>query len=355
MKTSAEYKIKKTPLLLKPYFYSKPSISAISIKLLCILGLQVLMLFITKSYSALLNVFTCVIASAISSVILYGIRKRQSFAIISMIVQGILIGMLLPETFPFYAAFLLTLIVILIEHYIFVNSVNCWINVVSLVVIAAWFIGRKFFPEFLITSDLLPVKNPSLYLIQNGAIPVQPYDSAVTEFLNNSVFGWFNVTLPGGLISLLCDNGSIIPAFRFNLLTILSSIIIFSDGSFSKIIPFVFIFVYGLLVKLFCPMINGGAFNQGDICLALYTSGTLFIAVFLLQWFGTHPITYTGKIVYAVLAGIAAFVIVGVGTSPVGMCYTVLICNVINIFIRTVEEYLNDKKLNKMILEQAKA
>lgn len=349
MKNSADYKIKKTPLLLKPYFYSKPSISATSIKLLCLLFLQYVLLFLTKSFAAVFVVSTCVIASALAGLIVYLYRKSQPFLLISIIVQGFLIGLLLPQTFPLHTAFLITFIVIILEQYIFVNCVNCWINVVCLVVVSAFFIGRQCFPEFMITRDLLNVKNPSLYLVQSGAFTVGSFDTAVTDFLNNSVFGWFNVTVPNGLISLLVDNGCVIPAFRFNLLTILSSVLIFSDGSFSKTIPFCFVLTYGILVRLFCPMINGGAFNDGDIILAIYTSGTMFTAVFLLQWFGTNPITYPGKYIYGIISGIVAFFVVGCGTSPIGMCYTILICNIINLFIREVEENLNEKRLNKML------
>lgn len=349
MKNSADYKIKKTPLLLKPYFYSRPSISATSIKLLSLLFLQYVMLFLTKSFSAVFVVSTCVVSSALSGLLVYLYRKSQPFLLISIIVQGFLIGLLLPETFPLHAAFLITFIVIILEQYLFVNCINCWINIVALVVVACYFIGKQYFPDFAITRDLLSVKNPSLYLVQSGAFATGTFDTAVTDFLNNSVFGWFNVTVPGGLISLLVDNGCAIPAFRFNLLTILSSIVIFSDGSFSKTIPFCFILTYGILVRLFCPMINGGAFNDGDIILAVYTSGTMFTAVFLLQWFGTNPITYPGKYIYGILSGVAAFFIVGCGTSPIGMSYTILVCNIINLFIREVEEILNEKRLNKML------
>ena len=90
-------------------------------------------------------------------------------------------------------------------------------------------------------------------------------------------------------------------------------------------------------------------FNQGDITLAILTSGTLFIAVFLIQWFGTHPMTVVGKIVYSTFAGIFAFAIVGCGTSPIGIIYVVIICNILNLLIRYVEERKNDKFFDKIV------
>ena len=147
---------------------------------------------------------------------------------------------------------------------------------------------------------------------------------------------------------MLWDTQAVIPAFRFNLLTIIASIVLFSDNSFSMLIPSIFLFVYALFIRLFFPYICGGEFNQGDIILAVLTSGTLFVAVFLIQWFGTHPMTVIGKIVYAFIGGLYAFMMVGSGTSPVGMIYVIVICNIFNLLIRLIEEKRMDYLMHKM-------
>ena len=167
--------------------------------------------------------------------------------------------------------------------------------------------------------------------------------------MNKYIFDFFKITIPEGFISLFWDSHSIIPAFRFNLLTIISSIIIFSDNAFSLIIPTVFLFVYATLVRLFVPFLFGGNFNQGDIILALLTSGILFSSVFLIQWYGTIPVTVQGKILLGVLSGITAFFIIGCGTSPVGMVYTVLLSNIMSMVIRVFEEKHNELITGKVI------
>lgn len=344
-----DYTIKKTSVLLKPYFFVKPSISAISIRILILLAIQILFLFLTKSYSAIGVVFCSILGATSAGLLNMLIKKTQPYTILSVLIQGILIGMLLPETYPLLTVFTISFITILIEKYIFTDCVTTWINCVCLAVITAWFIGRQFFPEFLVTADMLSVKNPSALLVKSGLLPVYSFDTTVTGILNSTILYWFKVTLPEGIISLLCDSQSIIPAFRFNLLTILASIILFSDGALSCLIPSIFLFVYGILVRLFFPLFYGGVFNQGDILLALCTSGTLFCSVFLLQWFGTHPITTAGKIVFGILSGIVAFFLVGCGTSPIGMIYTILICNVINLIIRVIEEKQNERKVTKVV------
>ena len=107
--------------------------------------------------------------------------------------------------------------------------------------------------------------------------------------------------------------------------------------------------VYAVLVRLFSPVIFGGTFNQGDVILALLTSGTLFCSVFVIQWYGTIPVSIIGKVLYGIFTGIIAFLVVGSGTSPIGMVYTVLICNVLNILICYFEEKIKLNMLKKVV------
>ena len=342
------YKLKNTVISLKPYIYEKPSVSAVSLKILILLMLQIIMLVLTKSYNAIIVILCSAVGATLASLIHYLFIRKNQFMIITNLIQGLIVGMLLPETYPPLTVLFISLITLIIFKYIFEDTENFWINIICVSVLIAYFIGKKYFPDFLITSDLFHTKNPSVQMINNGIFPIYDFDSSVTGYLNTMLFSKLKVTLPQGLISMIWDTHSVIPAFRFNLLTVIASIILFSDNSFSVLIPSIFIIVYALLVRLFFPLMTGGAFNQGDILLALFTSGTLFVAVFMIQWFGTHPMTIIGKIIYAIFAGVAAFFIVGCGTSPIGMIYVVIICNILNLLIRDIEENRMDKIMNKM-------
>ena len=83
--------------------------------------------------------------------------------------------------------------------------------------------------------------------------------------------------------------------------------------------------------------------------LALLTSGILFSSVFLIQWYGTIPVTVFGKVLLGVITGIIAFAIIGCGTSPVGMAYTIICSNIICMVIRIFEEKKNDLSTGKVI------
>lgn len=344
---SIDLKLQKKMQNINPLFFIRPSIYAVNIRFLFLLALQYAMLLITKSYDAAIVIGSSTLGGIAAASINFLIFHEKPFHFLNIILQGMVIGFLLPQEYPVVIVFFITFFTLVISRCVLFKSINCWINVCCVAVLIAWFIGRRFFPQFIITSDLVPLKNSSVYLIQNGSFPIYSFDSTITNFLNTKLFSFFKVTVPEGFVSLFWDTHSSIPAFRFNLLTIISSIIIFSDNAFSGIIPSLMLIVYGILVRLFAPMIFGGDFNQGDILLAFLTGGTLFCSVFLIQWYGTVPIYLGGKILLGVLAGIIAFLIMGVGTSPIGIIYTVLITNFANIFIRAIQE---DKKINKNLI-----
>lgn len=327
--------------LIKPYLYFRPSISAVIIRILILLSLQVIALFFTKSYSAIFVILASVLGAACAAALDFLLTKKPLFNIMNILTQGLLLGLLIPENYPVITIFFISFFSLFISQTIFFKSINNWFNVPAIAVIIAWFIGRNYFPEFLITSDIISLRNSSVYLIQNGSFPIFDFDSTITNFLNTYVFNIFDITVPEGFISLFWDTHSAIPAFRFNFITIISSIILFSDNAFSGIIPWLFLIVYGLLVRLFSPFIFGGSLNQGDILLAILTSGTLFCVTFLIQWYGTVPITTAGKILLGLISGIFAFLIIGCGTSPVGMVFTVLLTNFTNLIIRSFEEVNN--------------
>lgn len=340
--TSTKDKLQLKYHLIKPFVYFRPSISSVTIRVSILLLLQILMLILTRSYSSVYIVIASVLGAVIAAVINYFLFHEPLYNVINIITQGMLIGLLTPSTYPVVIIFFISLLSIFISRCIVFKSANSWMNIPAIAIIIAWFIGRKYFPSFAITSDIIPLKNSSVFLIQNGVFNIYEFDTSITSFLNSHVFNLFDITIPEGIVSLFWDTGVSIPAFRFNLLTIISSIILFSDNAFSPVIPSIFLIVYAVLVRLLAPFLFGGSFNQGDIILAFLTSGTLFCAIFLIQWYGTIPITTVGKIILGLSSGFFAFVVMGCGTSPIGMVFTVLLTNIVNLIIRAFEETNNN-------------
>jgi electron transport complex protein RnfD len=338
----ADTKIRRR-FLLRPYSYINFSFYSLTVKMLILLFLQMGMLLLAKSYQAFFVVIASMTASVLADFlwVLFtkNTRNTNLYPFLIAAVQGILCGMLIPQDYPVVAVFLVVFFTMLILKDFFGGFAYAWINPCMFTVIILWIVGADLFPGFLLPFDSFASRNPSLLLIENGIVPVYHFDSAITDFFNDTVFSWLKVSVPEGYISMLWDTNSVIPAFRFNFITLISSIILFSDNFVDMIIPGVFLFVYAILIRVISPFFFSGLMFQGDILLAFLTSGTLFTAFFLINWNGTVPCTVIGKTAYAFITAIAMFFIAGCGTSSCGAVFTVLVANVCSILIQQVEIY----------------
>lgn len=342
-------------VFLGPFTYLRPSVRVEAYVVLGLLLLQVLMLFVTESFSSLRLVLLSVLASYAVDFINNEKNYKNLFVIIASTIRGLLIGLLIPEIFPPLPLFFVAFTVLFVNKHTLGGFANSWLNPVALTVAVCWIIGSKFFPAVELPPTALQSRNIALSLIQNNTFPMAPFDVSVTNFFNRRLFSFFGVSVPDGYFSLLWDSHSIIPAFRFNLLTLVSSIVLLGTDVLNPIIPAVFMFTYGLLVKLFAPVFYEGAFFHGDVILAFLSSGTLFYAFFLLSWHGTVPFTNRGKWVHAFFAGLLAFFILGIGLSLVGFAFIILITNVLSLFIQAVENHSLKEFTSSVLMMQVKA
>lgn len=329
---------------LRTFVHFSSSTFYTSIALFVFLIPQLVMLALTGTISAFYVIGASILGVLFAEILNVILRKERFFGITS-IVQGLLIGLLIPSNYPFIPVFFIAFIVFLLFKYVFGGYSHAWLNPVALTVVIAWMFDISQFPTFLLTRDLLLDHNPSLQLIQNGSIPILPFDTSITSVLNEKVFNIFGLSIPDGYVSLFWDSGSVIPAFRFNFITLISSAVLFAFDLLSLLIPFCYIIVYGVLVYFCSSFVSSEISGTGDVVLALMSSGTLFCALFLLPWFGTTPSSILCKICYGVIAGIIAFLIIGCGTSPVGSVFTVLVANLLSIILQQIEDFFARKKM----------
>lgn len=342
-------------IFLGPFTYLRPSVRTEAYIVLTLLLLHVVMLFITGSFGSLFIIAASLLASYSVDFINKEQNYRNSFVIIASTIRALMIGLLLPSNFPPVAVFFIAFFVLFINKHTLGGFANSWINPAAITVAICWIIGIKFFPALELPGTAFQSKNIALILIQNGTFPQNSFDVAVTNFLNRRLFSFFGVSIPEGYFSLLWDSHASIPAFRFNLLTIISSIVLLGADVLNPIIPAVFIFTYSVLVKIAAPLFYNGNLFQGDMILALFTSGTLFCTFFLLQWHGTTPFSNRGKFVYGFLAGILAFFILGIGLSPAGFAFVILIINILSLFIQSVENHFLKEYTSSVLMQQVKS
>lgn len=324
--------------------------------LLILLVPQLLMLFLTKSFASIFVFLACVTGSVLSEAASYYLKKETStLEILTSVLQGSLVGLLLPSSYSVFGSFLIVFCVFLILKYSYGYFSDNWLNPICLCLVICYISGHHLFPSFILTHDHLASKNPSLVLINEGVFPLISCDVKITAFLNSTVFKLLNISIPDGYVSLLWDTHSAIPAFRFNLFTIISSVFIFALGIADVFVPAMMLLFYSLLVFITGSYFFGGTLFSGDIILAIFTSGVMFHLLFVIQWFGTLPVTRIGKFVFAVFAAATCFFINGYGLSPIGTAYTILLSNVFSTLIQYFEEIRSSHHFRKKLIPRITA
>ena len=106
-------------ITLKPFVYTTPSMHTILISTLVFLVPQLVMLFLTKTYSSLLLVLFSVLGSLLAEVVYASIRRTFAFSWMVAVIQGVLVGMLVPSTYSFAAIFFITCGCMLLVKYVF--------------------------------------------------------------------------------------------------------------------------------------------------------------------------------------------------------------------------------------------
>lgn len=324
-------------LSLDPFVHMTPSIETTALFSIVFLLPQLIMLYLTKSYNSLFIILSSVIACVLSEFICNSFLKRRRFNATSVL-EGIIVGMFFPSTYPIFLVFVVVFCSITVVKHFFGGLAASWVNPLCVTIVIAWFAGSKFFPPFFLTADMLETSNAVPLLFSSNVVPLSPIDVSVTEKLNSTILKYLGIVLPEGYVTLFWDTQSVIPAFRFNFLTLIASILLIAFNMCDFIVSLIFLVVYSILVRIFGSAPFAHIFGSGDILLALLTSGTLFCAFFLLNGYGTLPMTIAGKIVYGILAGAGAFLICGCGMSPIGSVFLVIVMNTISPFIQLIED-----------------
>jgi electron transport complex protein RnfD len=310
--------------------------------LLIALAPQVLLLGLIKNVSALLVIGAGIAASVTAEVISVILLRMDRRGVSVALAQGCMAGMLFPQDYPLFSAFIIILGVFLLFKYVPGSPTGSWVNAAAFAAAAAFFVGAEFFPPLFNPGDAASAPQ--------GLLP----DAALTSALNAAVFRHTGASVPQGYFSLLWDSGSAIPAFRFNALILGASLFLFSLNMLNRIIPLCFLSVYLALVWFFGGLLSGGPLGSGDVLFAAFTGGTLFTAFFLLDWFGTSPLSVWGKIAYGLGAGVAAFFLSGCGLSPCGAALTVLSANLLSTVIQFFETLRSRRVLVKKIIPKIK-
>jgi electron transport complex protein RnfD len=182
---------------------------------------------------------------------------------------ALILVLLLPnEISPVYAA-LGVIFAIFVVKYSFGGLGSNWLNPA----LGGWlFIRFSWYSAFekALENDTFSVTK------LNEDVKLSVFDSNFTEFLNHSIFSFFNIQLPSGYIDLFSNNNPGIIADRGLFFLLIGTIAITAAGINRGWIPLVFLAVYGLLIRFAGDL--SGLFWNGDLLYGFFSGGTIATA-----------------------------------------------------------------------------
>ncbi|MBQ7612224.1 MAG: RnfABCDGE type electron transport complex subunit D [Spirochaetaceae bacterium] len=326
-----------------PFTYSQYSLSKKNIVALIVLFIHCLILFFVSDYQALLHILTSVLSVLFVSFILSILNKQKDWFSINLITEGTIIGFCVPTSYNPLVLFLLVGIAYFLIKGMFAGYGGNIISVVAFTVAFLYFSFPAHFPE-IITNQMIKAQGNMLSTLHiKGLIK---NDKAVTSMLNY-FFSNLGIIIPEGYANLLASYTSTIPAFRYNIITLFFSALLLGFDFGERIISFTFIFVYGVLVYVFGMSQIDGSFFNGDVIAAFCTTGIFFYAFFVVGENCTVPNTFISKLVYGIILGLLTFFLAGIGGSPIGIAFAIIISNLITPVFLRIEEALQNRFLRK--------
>ena len=334
-------------LMTAPFVYTRLPVLGMNIAVLSLLGIQILILAITADFYALLNITAAVMGVLFVENLLRYLASSKFGLSLEMVISGLLIGFFMPTGIGFVFVFILSAFSVFIVKTVFGGTGRNWLNPVAFAVCAAYISRPEAFPPLISDFSLLREKGSIFALMEANGLLKLKTDFAVTSALNSLLLHGVGVTLPEGYISLFLNSTSSIPAFRYNIVTLMSSIILFSIRAVDYILPAFFLATYAVLVWIFGMVPVSNIYFTGDILSAVLTGGVLFAAFFVMTEPASSPKTKYGKAMSGFFTGLFAFFICAHGASPAGIFFAIILSNVISPLIEKLEIKIQAKKRSR--------
>ena len=280
----------------------------------------------TSTSNIMLDVIIALIPAIIAGAVIFGVRslwvilvsvagavlsehlwcvftkKKTTVTDLSAVVTGVLLALTLPVNIPLYMPFLGSAFAIIIVKELFGGLGNNFMNPALA--------GRAFLVASF-SSEMTSFTEPFSVDAVTTVTPLRSLKAheAVTATYKDLFFG--NI---GGCIGEVC--------------------------AFALIIGFIYLLIRKIILPhaVFSYVIGGGVLGYifgyegwftGDFLVSILTGGVLLGGIFMLTDYVTSPTTKTGNIVYGILAALITVFIRLKGGYPEGVCYSILLANIL--------------------------
>ncbi|HEQ72150.1 MAG TPA: electron transporter RnfD [Spirochaetia bacterium] len=297
--------------------------------------------------------------SVLTELAVNAVRGRLTITDGSAFLTGLLIGMNLPPSVPFYIPLIASVFAVAIVKHAFGGLGSNWMNpaLAGRVFVmfsfqgpmSTWTLPRTLVhgadavtgasPLGAVKSGLLELSNQfldktefqqkiasiggSLEFLAGKQYPVTGFDTQVTGWLNQT----FGLKLHTGYVDLFFGNvpGTIGEISVFLLL--IGAAVLFIRRIISWEIPVSYIGSFGLFIWLFDGLRWGQGLLHGDVLFHLLTGGLVLGAFFMATDYVTSPLSRRGKLIFGVGVGFLTFLIRLYGSLPEGVSLAIIIMN----------------------------
>ncbi|MDE5576501.1 MAG: RnfABCDGE type electron transport complex subunit D [Oscillospiraceae bacterium] len=254
----------------------------------------------------------CILFEALCRIIM---KKEQTVGDLSAVVTGLLLGMNLPATVPFYVAVIGSFVAIVIVKQLFGGIGQNFANPA----IAARIVLMLSF-----TSQMSGWVKPYWYSAavdaETSATPLAAEWLSYTE--NGAAYKMAPFTLSemfwgetGGCIGETCA-----------AMLILGGLFLIVTKVISPATPIAFIGSFALLTLLYTG-------STAETLYGVLAGGLLIGAFFMATDYATTPLTTKGKIVFGIGCGLITFIIRSFGSFPEGVSFSILLMNLLTPYI----------------------
>lgn len=254
----------------------------------------------------------CVIFEALCRIIM---KKDQTVGDLSAVVTGLLLGMNLPATVPFYVAVIGSFVAIVIAKQLFGGIGQ---NFANPAIAARIVLMLSFAPQM--SNWVKPYWYSGAVDAETSATPL------VAEWLTYSESGANFKMAPFTLSEMFWgETGGCIGETCAAML-ILGGLFLIIIKVISPATPIAFIGSFAVLTLIY----------TGSLVETLYgvlAGGLLIGAFFMATDYATTPLTTKGKIVFGIGCGLITFIIRSFGSFPEGVSFSILLMNLLTPYI----------------------
>ncbi len=325
--------------------------SATKVSWICSLCLAPVIIWSVALYglSAALVWLASIGSALISQLLVDAAFKRFTVVNGSFLLTGILVATTMPPTIaPFIPAASSAFAILIVKGFFGGNGKN-WMNPAlagAAFAYVNWPAAMRDFvlPRALSGVDGLSAVTPLtlardigvsgqtrvMEALRQSGYPLSALDSSLTGFLNDAIFLPLGARLPEGYmdIALGLKPGTLGESALLVLLA--GSIVLISLKLIKLEIPLAMIAGFALLARIFGTGLPGEELFRGDVLYALGSGGFLLAAFFMATDPVSSPVDRSIAALYGLAIGVLCYAFRRWGSYPEGVCFAVLIMNVIS-------------------------